>query len=129
MPWVLLVEEDSLKRDLMSRRLQARGFDVLAAVDGAHGIDVARRERPDLIVVDTDLHDMDGWEAVRTLRESDATRDVPLIAVGGQNPASHWPPAPGLRALYDDCETKPIDVPRLVGKIQALLERQPARPV
>ena len=129
MPWVLLVEEDSLKRDLLSRRLKARGFDVLAAVDGGHGIDVARRERPDLVVIDTDLPDMDGWDAVRRLREGGATQGVPVIAVGGQHPTAGWPPAPGLRALCDDCETKPIDVPRLVGKIQALLERQPARPV
>jgi two-component system cell cycle response regulator DivK len=127
MPWVLLVEGNSLKRDLISRRLQAQGMNVLVAVDGGQALDVARRESPDLVVLDTDLPDVDGWDAVRALKEDDATHAIPVVAIAGD--ASGNAPGAGLRSLVEECETKPIEMSRLVGKIQALLERQPARPV
>src|SRR2546423_1353899 len=127
MPWVLLVEGNSLKRDLMSRRLAAQGLHVLVAVDGSQAIEVAGRENPDLGVLDTDLPDVDGWDAVRALKENEGTQAIPVLAIGGGGDGNA--PGVGLRSLVEGYETKPIEMPRLMGTIQALLERQPARPV
>jgi len=127
MPWVLLVEGNSLKRDLISRRLQAQGLNVLLAVDGSQALEVARRESPDVVVLDTDLPDIDGWEAVRALKEDEATHGIPVVAIAAESAGNA--PGPGLRSLVEGYETKPVEMPRLIGTIQALLERQPARPV
>jgi CheY-like chemotaxis protein len=118
MPTILLVEDNEMNRDMLSRRLERRGFTVLLAVDGPEGVSMARSERPDLILMDMSLPGMDGWEATRTIREDEALRAVPVIAL-----TAHAMDGDRDRALAVGCndyDTKPIDFPRLLDKMSAL---------
>ena len=124
MPTVLLVEDNELNRDMLSRRLERRGFRIIVAEDGAQGIALAQTDRPDLILMDMSLPKVDGWEATRRLKGDDSTRKIPIIAL-----TAHAMAVDCQRALDAGCDafdTKPIDLPRLLGKIAELLEPRPA---
>jgi two-component system, cell cycle response regulator DivK len=119
MPKILLVEDNEMNRDMLSRRLQRRGYEVLIAVDGQMGIDMARSEAPDLILMDMSLPVMDGWEATRTLKASDTTRHIPVIALTAHAMSTDRDKA--IEAGCDDYDTKPIELPRLLEKMEALV--------
>jgi CheY-like chemotaxis protein len=118
---ILLVEDNEMNRDMLSRRLQRKGFEVSIAVDGQAGIDMARGERPDLVLMDMSLPIIDGWEATRQLKADATTRDIPVIALTAHAMAGDRDKA--LAAGCDDYDTKPIELPRLLGKIEALLQK------
>jgi two-component system, cell cycle response regulator DivK len=122
MPKLLLVEDNELNRDMLSRRLQRKGYDVLIAVDGAEGVEVATSEIPDLVLMDISLPVLDGWEATRRIRATQATRDIPVIALTAHAMAGDRQKA--LDAGCDDYDTKPVDLPRLLQKISTLLDRE-----
>jgi len=117
---ILLVEDNELNRDMLSRRLIRREYEVVIAVDGQQGVDMAASEAPDLILMDMSLPVIDGWEATRIIKANEATRHIPLIALTAHAMAGDREKA--LEAGCDDYDTKPIDFPRLTGKIQALLD-------
>jgi CheY-like chemotaxis protein len=119
MPKILLVEDNEMNRDMLSRRLERRGFQVVIAVDGQQGVDLARSETPDLILMDMSLPVLDGWEATRQLKKAAETRGIPIIALTAHAMAGDREKA--LEAGCDDYDTKPIELPRLLGKIDALL--------
>lgn len=125
MPRILIVEDNEANRDMISRRLQRRGYDTAIATDGAQGIAMARSEAPDLILMDMGLPEIDGWEATRRIRRDAATCDLPIIAFTAHAMAGDREKT--LRAGCDDYETKPVDFARLLGKIEALLERRHRR--
>jgi two-component system cell cycle response regulator DivK len=116
---ILLVEDNEMNRDMLSRRLQRRGHEVVVAGDGAAGVEMARREVPGLILMDMSLPVMDGWEASRTLKADPVTSGIPIIALTAHAMSSDRERA--LEAGCDDYDTKPIELPRLIGKIDALL--------
>ena len=116
---VLLVEDNELNRDMLSRRLERRGYQVVLALDGQQGLDLARSEAPDLILMDMSLPVLDGWEATRQLKAAPETRTIPIIALTAHAMSSDRDKA--LAAGSDDYDTKPIDLPRLLEKIEALL--------
>ena len=116
---VLIVEDNEMNRDMLSRRLARRGFEVLLAVDGAHGIAEAIQHRPHLIIMDMSLPIMDGWESTRRLKADEATRAIPVLALTAHAMAGERDRA--LSAGCDDYDTKPVDFARLMGKIQLLL--------
>ena len=116
---ILLVEDNELNRDMLSRRLERRGHVVLVAVDGAAGVEAAHAERPDLILMDMSLPVLDGWEATRRLKADGATRLIPVIALTAHAMSGDREQA--LAAGCDDFDTKPVELPRLLGKIDALL--------
>jgi CheY-like chemotaxis protein len=118
MPTILLVEDNEMNRDMLSRRLERRGFTVLLAVDGPQGVAVARSEHPDLILMDMSLPGMDGWEATRTIRQDEALRTVPVIALTAH--AMDGDRDRAIAAGCNDYDTKPIDFPRLLEKMLAL---------
>jgi len=120
---VLLVEDNEMNRDMLSRRLQKRGFDVTIAVDGREGIDKALAEPYDLILMDISLPEIDGWTAARRLRTSPQTERTPIIALTAHAMAGDRQKA--LEAGCDDYDTKPIELDRLLGKMNALLNRRP----
>lgn len=124
MTTILIVEDNELNRDMLSRRLERKGFGVLLAVDGAGGIEVARTELPDLILMDMSLPVMDGWEATRRLKADPALSRIPVIALTAHAMANDREKA--LEAGCDDYDTKPIELPRLLSKIAALLGVMPA---
>jgi CheY-like chemotaxis protein len=119
---ILLVEDNEMNRDMLSRRLIKRGFDVVMAVDGAGGIAAAGKERPDLILMDISLPKMDGWEATRVLRTQVETASIPIIALTAH--ALESDRQRSLESGCDDYDTKPVDLTRLLGKIDALLARE-----
>jgi CheY-like chemotaxis protein len=119
MPKILLVEDNEMNRDMLSRRLVRRGYEVLIAVDGQMGIDMAQAEVPDLILMDMSLPVMDGWEATRTLKASDVTRHIPVIALTAHAMSTDREKA--IEAGCDDYDTKPIELPRLLAKMEALI--------
>jgi len=119
---ILLVEDNEMNRDMLSRRLQRRGFDVLIAVDGAEGVAKAGSDSPDLILLDMSLPVLDGWEAARQLKADDATSGIPIIALTAHAMAGDREKA--LGAGCDDYDTKPIELPRLLEKINAFLKPQ-----
>jgi CheY-like chemotaxis protein len=121
MPKILLVEDNEMNLDMLSRRLQRRGFDVVVAIDGAQGVARAQLEQPDLILMDMSLPVIDGWEATRQIKTATATRTIPVIALTAHALASDREQA--LAAGCDDYDTKPIELPRLLGKIEALLNK------
>ena len=123
MPRVLLVEDNEMNRDMLSRRLQKRGFDVTIAVDGREGIDKALAEPYDLILMDISLPEIDGWTAARQLRTSPQTERTPIIALTAHAMAGDRQKA--LEAGCDDYDTKPIELDRLLSKMNALLNRRP----
>lgn len=116
---ILLVEDNELNRDMLSRRLMRQGHIVLIAVDGAEGIAKAQSELPDIVLMDMSLPVIDGWEAARRLRADPATRHLPIIALTAHAMAGDREKA--LDAGCDDYDTKPLDLPRLLGKITQLL--------
>lgn len=119
MPKILLVEDNEMNRDMLSRRLLRRGADVLIAVDGAQGVEMAQAERPDLILMDMSLPVMDGWEATRTLKAAADTKEIPIIALTAHAMAGDQEKC--REAGCDDYDTKPVDFARLTSKIQAIL--------
>ena len=116
---ILLVEDNELNRDMLSRRLSRRGYEVEVAVDGAQGIEMARSVTPDLILMDVGLPGIDGLEATRRLKAEPVTRAIPIVALTANAMAGDQEEA--LAAGCDEYDTKPVDISRLVGKIQALL--------
>lgn len=119
MPKILLVEDNEMNRDMLSRRLQRKGFEVVMAEDGGQGLDLARSESPDLILMDMSLPVIDGWEATRTLKADEATRGIPVIGLTAHAMAGDREKC--LAAGCDDYDTKPVELPRLLGKMAALL--------
>ena len=119
---ILLVEDDEMNRDMLSRRLERRGYQVVMAVDGGQGLGLARSEAPDLILMDVSLPVLDGWEATRRLKAAAATQAIPIIALTAHAMAGDREKA--VEAGCDDYDTKPIEFPRLLGKIQALLAQE-----
>lgn len=120
MPRILLVEDNEMNRDMLSRRLARRGFEVVIAVDGGEGVAKARAEKFDLILMDMSLPVMDGWQATKTLKSDDGTKGTPIIALTAHAMTGDREKA--MEAGCDDYDTKPIELPRLLGKIDALLQ-------
>jgi two-component system, cell cycle response regulator DivK len=116
---ILLVEDNEMNRDMLSRRLIRRGFQVIFAMDGQQGVDLARSERPDIILMDMSLPVIDGWEATRRVKADDATRSVPVIGLTAHAMSGDREKA--LEAGCDDYDTKPVELERLIGKIERLL--------
>jgi two-component system, cell cycle response regulator DivK len=116
---VLLVDDDEMSRDMLSRRLIRRGFEVIFAVDGKQGVEAARREKPDIILMDMGLPVMDGWEATRCIKSDDAIRGVSVIGLSARTMSSDRDKA--IEAGCDDYDIKPIEFDRLIGKIERLL--------
>jgi two-component system cell cycle response regulator DivK len=125
-PRILLVEDNEPNRDMLSRRLQRKGYEILIAVDGQQGVAMAQAEAPALILMDMSLPVIDGWEATRQLKALPQTRAIPVIALTAHALAGERERA--LAAGCDEFDTKPIDLPRLLGKIEALLAGKPAPP-
>jgi two-component system cell cycle response regulator DivK len=119
---ILLVEDNEMNRDMLSRRLVRRGFEVIIAVDGAQGVTIAQTEIPDLILMDMSLPVMDGWEATQRLKSAPETRAIPIIALTAHAMAGDRDKA--LAVGCDDYDTKPIEFTRLFGKIQTLLGQE-----
>lgn len=119
MPKILLVEDNEMNRDMLSRRLQRRGFEVVIAVDGAEGVALANSEIPDLILMDMSLPVMDGWEATKTIKGNSTTKAIPVIALTAHAMSGDREKA--LDAGCDDYDTKPIDLPRLLTKIDTFI--------
>jgi two-component system cell cycle response regulator DivK len=120
-PTILIVEDNEMNRDMLSRRLQRRGYEVLIATDGAEGLAAARERNPDLVLMDMSLPVIDGWEATRQLKSEEATRDMPIIAL-----TAHAMSGDRQRAVdagCDDFDTKPIELTRLLEKIELCLGR------
>jgi CheY-like chemotaxis protein len=124
LPKILIVEDEAMNRDSLSRLLRRRGYEVLLAVDGEQGLAVAQAEAPDLILMDLSLPGLDGWEATRRLKAAPATRSIPIVALTAHAMATHREQA--LAAGCDDYDTKPIELTRLLPKIQALLAGESA---
>ena len=121
MPKLLLVEDNEMNRDMLSRRLQRRGFEVVMAMDGAQGVAMATSEKPDLILMDMSLPVIDGWEATRQIKANPSTRQIPVIAITSHAMADDRRRA--LEAGCDDYDTKPVELDRLLTKIEGLLPR------
>jgi CheY-like chemotaxis protein len=119
MPKILLVEDNEMNRDMLSRRLERKGYQIVCAMDGAAGVAMAASEAPDLILMDMSLPVMDGWEATRMLKAAPATRAIPVIALTAH--AMEGDEQAARDAGCDDYDTKPIELPRLLAKIEALL--------
>lgn len=119
MPRILLVEDNEMNRDMLSRRLQRKGYEVTMAVDGRQGVEMARSGNYDLILMDMSLPEIDGWEATRQLRAAPETKVVPIIGLTAHAMAGDREKA--LEAGCNDYDTKPVELPRLLGKIEALL--------
>ena len=121
MPKILLIEDNEMNRDMLSRRLLKRGYEVTIAVDGEQGVAMARTEAPALILMDMSLPGLDGWEATRQLKAMPETRSIPVIALTAHAMAGDCEKA--TAAGCDDFDTKPVELPRLLQKIEALLAR------
>jgi two-component system cell cycle response regulator DivK len=119
MPKILLVEDQEMNRDMLSRRLTKRGYEVAIAVDGAEGLEKARSGAPDLILMDMSLPVMDGWEATRVLKADEATRGIPVVALTAHAMSTDREKA--LEAGCDAYETKPVELPKLLETIEKLL--------
>ena len=121
---ILLVEDNEMNRDMLSRRLERRGYQVVIAEDGASGVTKAKSEMPDLILMDMSLPVMDGWEATRQIKAVPETQHIPIIALTAHAMAGDEEKA--LAAGCNDYETKPVDLPKLLTKIDALLQSKGA---
>ena len=119
---ILLVEDSEMSRDMLARRLARRGYEVVIAVDGGQGVTLAQTEAPDLILMDMNLPVLDGSEATRQLRAVPATRSIPIIALTAHAMSGDREKA--LEAGCDDYDTKPIELERLLGKIEVLLKKE-----
>jgi two-component system, cell cycle response regulator DivK len=120
---ILIVEDNEMNRDMLSRRLERKGYEVLLAVDGEMGLAVARANTPDLVLMDMSLPVVDGWEATRRLKADDRLKHIPVIALTAHAMANDRDNA--LEAGCDDYDTKPIELPRLLAKMEALLVPAP----
>jgi CheY-like chemotaxis protein len=118
---ILLVEDNELNRDMLSRRLQRRGYEVMLAVDGPSGVEMAQTHAPDLVLMDMSLPTLDGWEATRRLKANVATQHIPVIALTAHAMSGDREKA--LEAGCDDYDTKPVEIVRLLAKIETLLSR------
>jgi CheY-like chemotaxis protein len=116
---ILVVEDNDLNRDMLSRRLTRRGYVVVCAICGEEALVMVREHKPDLILMDLRLPDIDGWEVTRRIKADEATRAIPVIALTAHAMEVHRDEA--LQAGCDDYDTKPVDLPRLLGKINGLL--------
>jgi two-component system cell cycle response regulator DivK len=119
MPKILIVEDQEMNRDMLSRRLVKRGYEVVVAVDGAEGLEMTRSEAPDLILMDMSLPVIDGWEATRQLKADEATRGIPVVALTAH--AMNTDREKAMEAGCDAYETKPIELPKLLGTMEKLL--------
>ena len=119
MPKILLVEDNEMNRDMLSRRLERKGYQVVLAVDGKSGLEMAQTAAPDLILMDMSLPVLDGWEASRKLKADPQTRCMPIIALTAHAMAGDRERA--IEAGCDEYDTKPVDFARLIQKIEALL--------
>lgn len=117
---ILLIEDNEMNQDMLSRRLRRRGYDVLIASDGAQGVTLSISEQPDLILMDMSLPILDGWEATRHIKFNPVTQNLPIIALTAHAMSGDRENA--LAAGCDDYDTKPVDFKRLLGKIEALLQ-------
>jgi two-component system, cell cycle response regulator DivK len=120
MPKILLVEDNEMNRDMLSRRLQRRGYQVVLALDGQSGVEMTQSQAPDLVLMDMSLPVLDGWEAARRIKADAITRHIPVIALTAHAMSSDREKA--LEAGCDDYDTKPVELPRLLAKIDALLK-------
>jgi two-component system cell cycle response regulator DivK len=120
MPRILLVEDNEMNRDMLSRRLERKEFEVIIAVDGQAGVNMAASEAPELILMDLSLPVIDGWEATRQIKANPATQSIPVIALTAHAMAGDEEKA--LQAGCDDYDTKPVNFQRLLGKIETLLK-------
>jgi two-component system, cell cycle response regulator DivK len=118
---ILLVEDNEMNRDMLSRRLMRKGYEVVMALDGQQAIQMAASEKPDLILMDMSLPVVDGWEATRQIKSEAATSRIPVIALTAHAMSGDREKA--LEAGCDDYDTKPIDLPRLLQKMMAVLDR------
>jgi CheY-like chemotaxis protein len=121
---ILLVEDNEMNRDMLSRRLVKRGYDVVIAIDGQEGVAKAQSESPDLILMDMSLPVVDGWEATRRIKSDPATRAIPVIALTAH--AMTGDEEKARAAGCDDFDTKPVELPRLLSKLEALVKKRPA---
>jgi CheY-like chemotaxis protein len=121
---ILLVEDDEMNRDMLSRRLQRRGYEVLLAIDGEEGVAEAQAQAPDLILMDMSLPVLDGWEATRRLKATPETRAIPIIALTAHAMSGDRDKA--MEAGCDDFDTKPVEFDRLLAKMDALLNMRTA---
>ena len=116
---ILYVEDNEDNVYMLSRRLKRKGFEIVIAMDGEKGLEMAQQEKPDLILMDLSLPKMDGWTATKHLKKSDTTQTIPVIALSAHAMDEHRQSA--LEAGCDDYDTKPVDMARLLGKIERLL--------
>jgi CheY-like chemotaxis protein len=116
---ILLVEDNEMNRDMLSRRLAKKGHDVVIAVDGQEGVNMASSEAPEIILLDMSLPIMDGWEAAKVLKAAEGTKSIPIIALTAHAMAGDRERC--LEAGCEDYDTKPVEFKRLLGKIDALL--------
>ena len=121
---LLRVEDNEMNRDMLSRRLLRRGYEIVMAVDGGQGVEMAGSELPDLILMDMSLPVIDGWEATRRIKAAEATRHIPIIGLTAHAMAGDREKA--IEAGCDDYDTKPVELDRLIAKIEALLPGKPA---
>jgi two-component system cell cycle response regulator DivK len=119
MPKVLLIEDNEMNRDMLSRRLTRRGFEVVFAADGQQGVELARSEKPDIILMDMSLPVMDGWEATRRIKADSTMRRIPVIGLTAHAMSGDREKA--IEAGCDDYDSKPVEIDRLLGKINRLL--------
>jgi len=119
MPKILLVEDNEMNLDMLSRRLERRGYELVIAMDGAKGIELAGTESPDLILMDMSLPVVDGWEATRRLKADESTKQIPIIALTAHAIAGDRERC--IAAGCDEYESKPVKFPRLLGKIEDIL--------
>ncbi len=118
---ILLVEDNEMNRDMLSRRLERKGYEVILAVDGGEGVAMAQSQQPDLILMDMSLPVLDGWEATRAIRAETSTQAIPIIALTAH--AMDGERAKALEAGCNDFDTKPVDLPRLLDKIEQHLAK------
>ena len=121
MPRILLVEDNEMNRDMLSRRLERRGYEIAIAVDGRQGVEMAKAGAYDLVLMDMSLPEVDGWEATRQIRAAPETKSLPVIALTAHAMAGDREKA--IEAGADDYDTKPIDLARLLEKIEKLLKK------
>lgn len=126
MPKILLVEDNEMNRDMLTRRLEKRGYTISFAVDGGAGVAMAKSELPDLILMDMSLPVLDGWDATKQVKADPATAKIPVIALTAH--AMEGDRQKALSAGCDDFDTKPVELPRLLSKIEELLKKFPPKP-
>jgi CheY-like chemotaxis protein len=126
MPKILLVEDNEMNRDMLTRRLEKRGYTIAIAVDGGAGVALAKSELPDLILMDMSLPVLDGWDATKQVKADPATKGIPIIALTAH--AMEGDRQKALAAGCDDFDTKPVELNRLLLKIEELLRKFPPKP-